>query len=252
MSVRGGSKRRKQAPALSGAGARIRGIMPSLLPAERKVAEYVVASPESIIGESIGEVAAHSGVSEATIIRFCRTAGFRGFQDLKISLARLLVSPLASALHEDVTARDDMATVARKVFAANIDSLNDTLALVDPDMVSAAVQIVSGAGKLLVIGVGTSAPVAFDAYAKLMRLGVAATLQTDSHLQMMEAALLGKGDAILAISHSGSTMDPVETVKVGKSAGAKAVCITCNSLSPLAKISDVTLLTASRETRFRS
>lgn len=235
-----------------GVVARLRGIVPSLLPAEAKVARLVVDNAESILSQPVGQVARDAGVSEATVIRFCRTAGFSGFQSMKIALARETVSPIASALHEDVSEKDEAGAIARKVFAANIDTLNDTLGVLDPSAVERATALVGKAGKVLIIGVGTSAPVAYDAYAKLMRLGVPATLQTDAHLQMMEAALLKRGDVILAISHSGATKDPVETVAVGRGAGAKVVSITNNGMSPLSRASDVTLLTASKETRFRS
>ena len=238
--------------ALAGPLARIRGMAPSLLRAERKVADYVLANAESILAQSVGEVAMRSGISEATVIRFCRTAGFTGFQNLKISLAREHVSPLASVVHEDIGENDRPAEVAGKVFHANIESLKDTLSLIEPARLVKAVDLICRAGKVLVIGVGTSAPGAFDAYVKLMRLGIPVSLQTDAHLQVMEAALLKKGDAVLAISHSGATMDPVQTAKVAKAAGANLASITNNSLSPLAKLSDVVLLTASKETRFRS
>lgn len=235
-----------------GATGKVSGMLPSLLPAERKVGEFILKNAEPAIGMSVGEVAREAGVSEATVIRFCRAANFLGFADLKIALARELVTPIASAIHEDVAEKDDLGALARKVFEANIGTLRDTLAIIDPRSVERAVGVMDSAGKTLVIGVGTSAPIAFDAYTKLMRLGLPVTLQTDGHLQMMEAALLKKGDAILAISHSGSTKDPVETVKVGRKAGARAVAVTNSLLSPLAKASDVTLVTSSKETRFRS
>jgi DNA-binding MurR/RpiR family transcriptional regulator len=240
------------APQESGATGRVSGMLSSLLPAERKVGEFILKNAEPVIGMSVGEVAREAGVSEATVIRFCRAANFLGFADLKIALARELVTPIASAIHEDVTDKDDAGALARKVFESNIGTLKDTLAVIDPRSVNRAVEIINTAGKTLVIGVGTSAPIAFDAYTKLMRLGLPVSLQTDGHLQMMEAALLKRGDAILAISHSGSTRDPVETLKVGRNAGARAVAITHSLLSPLAKASDVTLVTASKETRFRS
>lgn len=238
--------------AAGGALARIRGMLPSFLPAERKVAGYLLAGPEALISQSVGEVAARAAVSEATVIRFCRTAGFSGFQSLKIALARETVSPVAAALHEGIAPSDTPVEAARKVFAANIDTLNETLRALDEGALWRAAELLGSARRILVIGVGTSAPVAYDAYAKFMRLGLSVTLQTDAHLQMMEAALLGKGDAVLAISHSGATMDPVETVKVAKKAGARAVAVTSNALSPLARECGVTLITASRETRFRS
>jgi len=252
-------KKRRAAPRGSiskpggrGATARIRGVLPSLLPAERRVASYILENAEEALAQSIGEVAAGAGVSEATVVRFCRSVKFLGFADLKIGLARELVTPLASALHEDVTEKDDPATMARKVFGANIDTLNDTLDVLDPDAVAHAAAMIDSAGKTLVIGVGTSAPIAMDAYVKLMRLGLPVSAQTDAHLMMMESALLGKGDIVLAVSHSGATKDPVEAVAVAKKAGARSIAITNNLLSPLAKASNIALITASKETRFRT
>ncbi|VAX19167.1 Sialic acid utilization regulator, RpiR family [hydrothermal vent metagenome] len=235
-----------------GALARFRGMIPSLLPAERKVANYIIDNSEAVLAQSVGEVAAGSTVSEATVIRFCRTARFKGFADMKISLARELVSPLASTLHEDVSEKDDPARLARKVFGMNIETLRDTLSVIDPASIARATSLIESGGKTLVIGVGTSAPIAFDGYSKFMRIGLNVSLQTDAHLMMMEAALMKKGDVILAISHSGATIDPVETVKVGRKAGARIISITNNMLSPIAKVSDVTLVTASKETKFRT
>jgi DNA-binding MurR/RpiR family transcriptional regulator len=103
----------------------------------------------------------------------------------------------------------------------------------------------------LIIGVGTSGPIVLDAGNKFMRLGLDVHCSVDAHLQMMAAALLAPEDVVLAISHSGSTRDPVETAKVAKEAGAKVICITNNSLSPLTRTADLVLVTASRETRFR-
>ncbi len=235
-----------------GAIARIRGLAPSLLPAEKKVALYVMKNADDVLAQSIGEVAAGAEVSEATIIRFCRTAKFSGFANMKIALAREFVTPLASTLHEDITEKDNSATLARKVFGANINTLQETLSVLDPVAVEDATRHINGAGKTLIIGVGTSAPIALEAYSKFMRLGLTVTLQSDAHLMMMEAALLKKGDAVLAISHSGATIDPVETVKVARSAGASAIAITNNLLSPLAKACNITLVTASKETKFRA
>ncbi len=242
----------KNTIASGGALSRIRGILPSLLPAEKKVGIYLLKNSDEIMAQSVGEVARGADVSEATVIRFCRSAGFVGFADLKIGLARETVSPLASTLHEDISAKDDPATLARKIFGANIDTLKETLGIIDPKAVDKAAGWIANSETVMIIGVGTSAPVAFDAYVKLLRLGLPVVLFNDSHLMMMRAALLKKGDTIIAISHSGMTKDPVDAVAVGKKAGANCVAITNNRLSPLSKGSDLVLLTASKETKFRS
>jgi DNA-binding MurR/RpiR family transcriptional regulator len=91
-----------------------------------------------------------------------------------------------------------------------------------------------------------------DAHNKFFRLGLNSVAQSDAHLQMMEAALLTSRDAVLAITHSGKTRDPVETLAVAQKAGAKTIAITSNPRSPITKHSDVVLLTSSRETAFRN
>jgi DNA-binding MurR/RpiR family transcriptional regulator len=236
---------------VSGTLVRLRGVYPSLNRAARQVADHVLADPERVIRASVSEVAAASRVSDATVVRLARLLGFRGYQDLKISLARDLVSPLDS-LVEDLKEGDTPEAVVRKVFAANIRCLQDTLAVLDPQEIARAAAILRGARKILVIGVGTSAPNANDAANKLFRLGLNCEAETDGHLQVMKAALLGKDDAVLAISHSGSTKDPIETLRVAAGRGASTICITNNSLSPITKVARVRLLTASRETMFRS
>jgi len=236
---------------VSGTLVRVRSVYPSLNRAARQAADAILADPERLIRASVSEVAAVARVSDATVVRLARLLGFRGYQDLKISLARDLVSPLAS-LVEDLQAGDAPEAVVRKVFAANVRCLQDTLQVLDAREMERAAALLRRARKILVIGVGTSAPNAQDCANKLFRLGLNCEAETDGHLQVMKAALLGPGDTVLAISHSGSTKDPIETLRVAAGRGAATICITNNSLSPITKVAKVRLLTASRETMFRS
>jgi hypothetical protein len=85
---------------VSGTLVRVRGVYPSLNRAARQVADHILADPERVIRASVSEVAASSRVSDATVVRLARLLGFRGYQDLKISLARDLVSPLDSLVED--------------------------------------------------------------------------------------------------------------------------------------------------------
>jgi len=237
-------------PAPAGTLIRLRGLYPSLKAALRKVADVALARPELAIYASVNEVAAAAGVSEATVMRLCRLLGFRGFQDFKIALARELVTPL-QRLHEEVAEGDDVATIVHKVFQANIAALQDTLKVLNLEAMAAAAQALQEARRILLVGVGTSGPIVTDAANKFFRLGLWVQAITDAHLMMMAAALLTPQDVLVAVSHSGSTRDTVETAKTARYAGARVICITNNSLSPLTKTADLVLVTASRETRFR-
>lgn len=228
--------------------ARIRSRLPNLAIAERQAADWVLHHPEEVIHSSMAQVAQRCGVSDTTVLRFCRTVGFRGFMDLKLSIARDLASP-TQIVHEDIAKDDDPPTIAHKVFMSHIQTLYDTLEVLDKEALNQAVDMIVKAERIFIIGVGTSNPIAHEAYNKFFRLGLNCHVQTDSYLQLMEAALVGSETLVIAISQSGSSADPVLTLEEATRNGARAIVITGNADSPLTKLADVTLLAVSQEIR---
>jgi RpiR family carbohydrate utilization transcriptional regulator len=231
----------------SGALIRLRGLYPSLKTALQKVADVILRQPEMAIYASVNEVAAACGVSEATVMRFCRILGFRGFQDFKISLARELVVPMPRP-HEEVTDGDDPANIVRKVFQTNRGALQDTLEVMKIEGMEAASQLLLNSRKVLVAGIGGSGIAAAHAGNRFLLLGLNTQIFTAFHFMLMAAALLNREDVMLAVSNSGTTRETVETVRAARENGAKIVAITNNSLSPLARESDLVLVTAARDT----
>lgn len=236
---------------MTGTYTKIRTTLPSLRGADKRVAQYVIDNPQEIIYQSLNEVALKSGVSEPAVIRFSRKIGLRGFQDLKLHLSRDFVAPMRM-IHEEIEVTDEIQSMVRKVFGSNIQTLQDTLEVLDVKEIERAVTAIKKARKILFIGVGTSGPNTNDAFHKFFRLGFNCNCYTDSHLQIMAASLLSPEDVVVAISHSGSTKDPIETLEVARECGAITIVITNNSISPIIKYADIVLNTASRETRFRS
>jgi len=231
----------------SGALIRLRGLYPSLKTALKKVADVILRQPEMTIYSSVNEVAAACGVSEATVMRFCRILGFRGFQDFKISLARELVIPVPRP-HEEVTDDADPANVVRKVFQAKRAALQDTLEVMEIGGMESAGQLLLKSRQVMVTGIGNSGTAAAHAGARFLLLGINARVYADFHFMLMAAALLTRDDAVLAISNSGTTRETVETARAARENGAKIIAITNNSLSPLSRESDMVLATAARET----
>ncbi len=231
---------------------KLRGLASSLKRAERKVGDYILKNPHKIQNFTVAYLAAKSGVSEATIIRFCRTLGFGGYQELKFQLAMELVEPIHSVISDEIKETDSASDILQKVFNFNISTLKETLEVLSPKSLLRAAQLIENANKILIVGVGTSAANVQDAHNKFFRLGLNSVAQPDAHLQLMEASLLSHGDVIIAITHSGRTRDPIEALETARNAGAKTICITSNSKGPITGFTDVVLLTSSRETRFRN
>jgi DNA-binding MurR/RpiR family transcriptional regulator len=194
---------------------------------------------------SVNEVAAVAHVSEATVMRFCRILGFKGFQDFKIALAREMVIP-SPRFREEAPGEGDGAMV-RKVFQINSAALQDTLEILEIEAMHTAAEILINAPQVMVIGVSGSGPAVAYAGNRFLLLGIKAFMYTDFYLMLMAASLLSAGDVLLAISNSGTTREIIETVRVVKEKNAQVICITNNSLSPLARICEPALVTASRE-----
>ena len=218
--------------------------------AEKKVIRYVIDHPEEVVSLSVSDLADKSGSSEATVVRACRSVGMKGYQDLKLSLIQNIVTPLQS-IHEEIGETDSASAVLDKIFQSTIHTLKYTRDVIDITAVERAAGLIMQARRIAVFGLGNSHAIALDAQHKFLRLGLDVTAFADSHLQSISSAFLGTGDVVLAISHSGSSRDVIEAASVARENGAKVISISNIGTSPLTKVSDVSLCTASNETKYR-
>jgi DNA-binding MurR/RpiR family transcriptional regulator len=236
-------------PAAAGCLNRIRSAIATFRPSERSIAEFILAHQEEVIRMSISELARDADVGESTVIRFCRAAGFGGYQELKLRLAQDLAQP-ANYVHAAVSFSDTVEELSQKIFQSNRVALDNTARSVDPKMVEVAAAAAVRAGRIALYGVAGSFYSAAAAKLRLMRLGLAAEAFGEGHLQALSAAGLRPGDLAIGISHSGSTRDVVDALTLAHEAGATTTAITNYSPSPITKVADIVLLTASWETPF--
>ncbi|MGE5549180.1 MAG: MurR/RpiR family transcriptional regulator [Bacteroidota bacterium] len=222
-----------------------------LNPAEKKLADYIIEHKREVIHLSITELAERSGVSETTVIRFCRHLGFEGYQVFKISMAQDMVPPL-SDIHEDLEEGDDPLSVTKKVFAANIAAIRDTLSILDQGLLERAIDVLVKAKRIVFVGEGGSGIVAKDAEHKFIRTGIPVLASSDPFMEIATATLLGTGDVMVGISHSGSTKSTVQAVAQARQAGATTICITQYQRSPITRVSDIVLPVVSKEVAVRS
>ncbi len=227
---------------------RINSFYEKLSPSERKVADYVRAHPEEVIHMPLARLAQAAGVSEPSVLRFCRAIGYQGYLDFKVALTQDLASPV-KFIHEAVEPGDPPKEIAQKVFAAANRALLDTLQGLDPGVLDRVVEALDHAGRILIIGVGTSAPIARIFHNRLFRLGLPVWVETDSYLQLMRAALLEPGDVAFGISQTGASVDPVLTLKEAKRHGATTIALTSSLSSPITEVAELTLYSSYHELR---
>lgn len=222
----------------------------ALRQSEKKVADYILEHAEEVIHASVSELADQAAVSEPTVIRFSRALGFKGYQDFKIRLAQSFLPP-ARAIHETVNEGEEVPELVQKVFEANAKAIKRTLSTLDFAETQAAIDELVKAKRICFFGLGGSAVVAMDAYHKFFRIGTPCEWYCDAHMALMSAAIMGPGDVLVAISHSGSSRDVVDVLEAAAAAGALTMAIVSHSKSPVSKVAKRNLVVASSEMAYR-
>ncbi|MGX7352763.1 RpiR family transcriptional regulator [Enterococcus canis] len=231
---------------------KIKSLYKDLSPKEQAVADYVLENPSKVSHSSISDLANELGIADSTFFQFTKKLGFNGFKDFKLAMLMQENDISAITIHENIQQSDSELTMAQKVFDSNISTLSDTRNLLQEAELKAAVDMIDGAKRLFFFGVGGSEIVATDAYHKFLRSPVPVFHSTDYHIQLMEASLLTSEDCAIFISHTGKSKETIHMAEVAKEAGAKIIVVTSQAQSPLAKLSDVTFISISEETEFRS
>ena len=230
---------------------RIQEKLESLSKMERKTAECMAENQDKLIYASITELAELAGTSEATVTRVCTKLGYSGFQALKVSVARELVSQ-HEKIHEDLKADSPPEMIIDKIFSSAIHTLTMTRKALDGKAVAGSIDALCRARRIVVIGNGNSGAIALDAQHKFLRIGLNVSAYTDDHMQMIAVVSMTKDDVLIAISHSGSSRDVAEAMQVAKENGATVISITNNGISPVSKLADIRLYTYSQETKYRT
>lgn len=237
------------------AAGRVRTLLDNFSSSERRVAERVLEDPEWVVASTISELARACDTSETTVVRFCRTAGFAGYPELRLALAAETAQLKVSG-HAPVGGRispgDDLESVIRKIAYTESRAVEDTLGELDRQQLVGVIDAVANAKRIDAFGVVASALVAADLQQKLHRIGCVAFAWSDTHQALTSAALLGPGDVMFGFSHSGATEDTVTVLKEAKRRGATTVAVTGAEKSPIMKVTDFALITSVREATHRA
>ncbi len=215
--------------------------------AEKRIADWIFENPKKIISLSIIELAEKCECGEATIVRFSKRLGLNGFQELKFSLA---AENGGSPVSTHITSDDSAFEIYQKVCNDIYLSLEKTKNSLKQDSLSEAAQRICKSDRIVIFGLGNSSSIAIDASHKFMRSGLNAVAYTDNHMQVIAASHLTENDIAIGISHSGSSKDIVEALKIAKEHKALTIAITNSGKSPILKHSDIVLATSSEETEY--
>lgn len=197
---------------------------------EKMIADYLLASPQEASQSNITEIAEKTGVSIATITRFCRKVSCRNFMELKIKLARD---------SHDVEEEDFDGRI-RQQYA---EMIRDIKGLNDNESIKRATTLISEAKRIFIYGVGSSGLAAQELNYRLSRMGFDCEAVTDPHLMIIRSTLLEDGDLLIVFSRSGQTKDLITAVSMAKQRNVKLLSLTAYDHTHLTELSDEILWT---------
>ena len=219
-----------------------------LTTADKKVADYVISHQRDTQFMSISDLADACGVAEATISRFCRRLNYKGYTDFKLAVASDTAAQGGSTMAAgEPSAADSIPTLCEKLYSMDTEALSQTLALIRPEQIQAAGDILLNASRVLCMGQGGSMIMAMEAAHLFSTAFSGYSPVYDSHLQAIAAATLTEKDAVLFFSYSGSTRDLLDLLTVVKEQGAKIILVTHFPKSPAAAFADVILQCGANE-----
>ena len=214
---------------------------------EKRIADFILRHPHDVIYMTTALLADQLQVSQGSIINFANALGFKGFSKLKLNIAQNLPEQ-AKTISEEVSPQDGPRQVLARLAESVANSFQRTLAATGEEAMDRAAALLADSRRIEFYGMGSSSMVATDAYYRFMRLGLPAYSVTDAHIASVSASTLGEGCTVVAISHSGRTVETIRAAEIAKSVGASVIALTSHADSPLAALSHVALISATQET----
>lgn len=193
----------RQLPPKSGSefGGRVRLYWDKLSRTERQIAEYIMRDEASAAQLSIHVLAGDAGVGVASVIRFSKSLGFRGYADMKFHLEK---DKLILSKHDvGVKPEDEINVVKQKVLQFDQNMLEKCILETDNRILEQITDAVAQAEKIYVVGCGAASGMAQAGAALFMSLGILAFSVSDAMLQLRTAAFLQPGDVVFVLCYSG-------------------------------------------------
>lgn len=221
---------------------------------EKQIARYILDSKTDVLHQSVHELAKNTYTSPATIVRFCHKLGLKGYSDFKIQYSAELQFDYSDTKRIDVNypfKKDDSSIqIAHNICALHQEALEDTLKLMDYQVLDEVVTLLDHANRIIIFGQGNSTLAGLDFQHKMLRIKKFVELKTIPGEQLFLSYALQQNDIAMIISYSGETNQLLEIAQVLKKKKITIIGITSLGDNQLSKYCDYILHTGSKEKIF--
>lgn len=186
---------------------------------ERLIANYFLEGnePEDL---SLKAMAGRLAVSEATLVRFAKKVGFKGYREFVFQYEKSIASSKPS---ENVTAS------SLQVLNAYQDLLTKTYSLIQEEQIARIAQRMGEMRRIFVSGIGSSGYAASEMAYRFKRIGCDMEAFTDIDMMRIVSVFHTAGDLVIGLSISGTRQEFLESLQMAKERGAMTILITSSS-----------------------
>ncbi len=219
--------------------------------AERKVADFVLNQHTQVQFMSITQLADECNVAEATVSRFCRSLGLKGFNAFKLEMARHVATSSIEGSAARPANSDTLSGRCQEAARLSRDAIQQTVEMANPQNIEKAVCLFEKAGKVLCMGSGGSMIIATELAHLFSTVSSKFFSISDSHMQMSATATMDLKDVVVLFSYSGATHSGIAVLELAKARGISTILVTRFPKSPAAQLADVVLRCGSTESPFQ-
>lgn len=217
----------------------------NLSPGQKKVARYIIDSPDQVAMLSAKKVGEYSETSETTVIRLCYALGYSGYNELqtKVRMSMWRSNHQEQTLQEfhDVSHHPAIGSGFTEAVLEEENKYRQNNQW-DDTVIHEAIKTINESKQIIVIGLRTSyAPAHWLAYTLNIVRGNTILYQGQVSDPNFLAANLGKESLIIAFSFPRYTKETLHFVEAGKKKGATVIGISDHELSPLSLQSNIFL-----------
>ena len=234
---------------------RINAKLDGMAPGDREIGQYIVDNPDQMLRLSTAALAAEIGRSQSSVVKFSQKLGYASYQELKLAVSEAKAQDWqvpAGVIHGSIEVGDGFPVILKKLIGSKLLSMQQTVAANSERIISRTLELLDGARRIHLVGVGASSLVARDFSYKLMKLGRNVLHDSDSHIQMANASTLGPGDVLFALSYSGASIETLRIAELARKRGTMVIAVTGLHDNPLSRVADIRLFTIADEERARS
>lgn len=224
---------------------RIEECVPSFSKGQKKIADFIINQYNKAVFMTAAKIAEETGVSESTVVRFANAMGFEGFPEFQQALQDSVKGKLTALqrFEQALESRDILSLVMN----SDISMLKATYEQLDKGMFEKAVNAISKAKKIYIIGVRSSSAIAsFLGFYLNLLFDDVRVVSTTSVSEVFEQIMrIGEEDVLIGVSFPRYSNRTVKALQYAKANNATVISVTDSNVSPLVEYSDVSLLAES-------